>query len=658
VSGHAALGMDIDPNSSSTAPSEPPRRQWLAGGMAVLAANGTLLACNDALSLWVGEPADSLLGRPVTDILGRVNPVWTGLFDSWLQDGTGFATLLLPGDSTPHPGWVRINAARSDAGLFLHVESTLPPRVHLEEDGSSVAEASDGAGRALRLRLLRTEAQLDNLMRRWPGVIFSQRADMSFHYASPKLEELTGIPLAEWTTRSDTFWSVIHEADLAEVQQQIRRAAQSGVSVNTSFRVRHARTGRVAYILEHRHALRSDGGLLLGFEGVWLDVSRQTIAERRLSSAAWRDTLAVLTMGLAHDFGNILAGIHALAETLEPGPDGDAGLRDGMDLIKRNAMQASQLVRRVLSLHQGRPGEYAYSDLNEQVTDLAELVRKVIPRRIQFEVNASPQSLPVYVDSVELRQVFLNLAMNAVDAMPHSGRLRCTTSRHAEVPPLAHVQGVFPRLPAVCLAVEDNGLGIPQRNLGNIFDPFFTTKPVNKGSGLGLYNARLFVEKHHGAISVDSVEGVGTTFRLWLPEADFTEAERVQERAGLRRSLLVVGAPGRPLDTTTEFLRRSGFFVVTESREDHALQLLDSLDYEFDAVLVQVSADPSPRSGQLLRDVRERRPPVKSVLQIIGRNADEVETAWIRNASLTIPPDLPEREFGEKLRELFDSAAR
>jgi len=650
--------MDIDPNSSGTEPSEPPRRQWLAGGMAVLAANGTLLACNDALSLWVGEPADSLLGRPVTDILGRVNPVWTGLFESWLQDGTGFATLLLPGDSTPHPGWVRINAARSDAVLFLHVESTLPPRVHLEEDGSSVAEASDGAGRALRLRLLRTEAQLDNLMRRWPGVIFSQRADMSFHYASPKLEELTGIPLAEWTTRSDTFWSVIHEADLAEVQQQIRRAAQSGVSVNTSFRVRHARTGRVAYILEHRHALRSDGGLLLGFEGVWLDVSRQTIAERRLSSAAWRDTLAVLTMGLAHDFGNILAGIHALAETLEPGPDGDAGLRDGMDLIKRNAMQASQLVRRVLSLHQGRPGEYAYSDLNEQVTDLAELVRKVIPRRIQFEVNASPQSLPVYVDSVELRQVFLNLAMNAVDAMPHSGRLRCTTSRHAEVPPLAHVQGVFPRLPAVCLAVEDNGLGIPQRNLGNIFDPFFTTKPVNKGSGLGLYNARLFVEKHHGAISVDSVEGVGTTFRLWLPEADFTEAERVQERAGLRRSLLVVGAPGRPLDTTTEFLRRSGFFVVTESREDHALQLLDSLDYEFDAVLVQVSADPSPRSGQLLRDVRERRPPVKSVLQIIGRNADEVETAWIRNASLTIPPDLPEREFGEKLRELFDSAAR
>jgi PAS domain S-box-containing protein len=652
--------MDTSPESiDAPLPLPAPERpSWLNGGMAVLSPDGTIRACNDALGLWLGEPETSIEGRLLTEILGRSHPIWAGLVETWLREGGRFTTLLLPGESAPKGGWIRINAARSDTGLFVHVDSTLPPRMHLEEDGSGGGESSEDAGRALRLRLLRTEAQLDNLMRRWPGVIFSQRADMSFHYASPKLEDLTGVPLTEWTTRPETFWSVIHEADLAEVQQQIRRAAQSGVSINTSFRVRHARTGRVAYVLEHRHALRSDGGLLLGFEGVWLDVSRQTIAERRLSSAAWRDTLAVLTMGLAHDFGNILAGIHALAETLEPPADGDAALQDGMDLIKRNAMQASQLVRRVLSLHQGRPGEYAYSDLNEQVTDLAELVRKVIPRRIQFTVEASPKALPVYVDAVELRQVFLNLAMNAVDAMPHSGRLRCTTARHTEVPPLVHVQGVFPRLPAVCLAVEDNGLGIPSRNLGNIFDPFFTTKPVNKGSGLGLYNARLFVEKHHGAISVDSTEGVGTTFRLWLPEADFTEEERSQEQAGhRRRSLLVVGASGRPLDTTTEFLRRSGYFVVTESREDHALQLLDSLDYEFDAVLVQVSSDPTERTGQLLRDVRQRRPPVKSILQIVGRNADEVDTGWIRSASLTIPPDLPEREFGEKLRELFETAA-
>ena len=640
-----------------TVPVHPDRPAWLTAGMAVLDPEGRIRCSNDAFGLWLGQPAEALSGRPLAEVLGARVPLWSEILATWLREGGPFATVLLPGESPPRPGWVRVNTARSADAIFVHLESTLPPRMHLEEDGTSGGQGADDASRALRLRLLRTEAQLDNLMRRWPGVIFSQRADMSFHYASPRLEELTGIPLSEWTTRSDAFWNVVHEADLAEVQNQIRRAAQSGVNMSTSFRVRHARTGRVAYVLEHRQALRSDGGLLLGFEGVWLDVSRQTIAERRLSSAAWRDTLAVLTMGLAHDFGNILAGIHALAETLEPPGDAEGPLRDGMDLIKRNAMQASQLVRRVLSLHQGRPGEYAYSDLNEQVTDLAELVRKVVPRRIQFEVQECSSPLPVYVDAVELRQVFLNLAMNAVDAMPHSGRLRASTTRHLEVPVLAHVQGVFPRLPAVCLSVEDNGLGIASRNLGNIFDPFFTTKPVNKGSGLGLYNARLFAEKHHGAISVDSTEGVGTTFQLWLPEADFTEQERQSEDSGhRRRSILLVGVPGRPLDTTTEFLRRSGYFVVTESREEHALQLLDSLDYEFDAVLVQVSNDPGEKTGQLLRDVRQRRPPVKSILQIVGRNADEVDTSWIRNASLTVPPDLPEAEFGEKLRKLFDAA--
>ncbi|NBP24936.1 MAG: hypothetical protein EBU81_10405, partial [Proteobacteria bacterium] len=104
-------------------------------------------------------------------------------------------------------------------------------------------------------------------------------------------------------------------------------------------------------------------------------------------------------------------------------------------------MQASALVRRVLSLHQGRIGDYGYSDLNEQVNDLSELVRKILPRRIRYDSELVALPLPIYVDSVELRQVFLNLVMNAADAMPHNGRLHCSTHRITEVEPLAHVQG-------------------------------------------------------------------------------------------------------------------------------------------------------------------------------------------------------------------------
>ena len=98
------------------------------------------------------------------------------------------------------------------------------------------------------------------------------------------------------------------------MQQQCKHAAQTGQAVTNTYRIRHALTGRVAYILEGRQPAISRNGLLLGFEVVWLDVTRQTIAERRLSTAAWKETLAVLTLGMAHDFTNVIAGIHSLSE--------------------------------------------------------------------------------------------------------------------------------------------------------------------------------------------------------------------------------------------------------------------------------------------------------------------------------------------------------
>jgi hypothetical protein len=129
----------------------------------------------------------------------------------------------------------------------------------------------------------------------------------------------------------------------------------------------------------------------------------------------------------------------------------------------------------------------------------------------------------------------------------------------------------MPRLPCICLTIEDSGTGIKQRHLASIFDPFFTTK--SKGSGLGLYNARLAIEKHQGAISVTSKEGAGTSFQLWLPEADFSESARVEEEARrtrqARRSLLLVGQAGEVLDKTAELLRSHNYHIVVAASADN-----------------------------------------------------------------------------------------
>jgi nitrogen-specific signal transduction histidine kinase len=391
---------------------------------------------------------------------------------------------------------------------------------------------------------------------------------------------------------------------------------------------------------------------VLGYDGAWVDVTRQTIAEKRLASAVWKETLGLLTMGLAHDFSNILAGIYSLSETYQSSMEPSGEIHEGFGLIKRNAMQATQLVQRMLSLHQGKVGQRNYYNASELVTDTLDVVRKSV-RRVTLHTNLSPEQLPLYVDPIEFRQVLVNLTLNAADAMPDGGDVFFATSLCPELPVLRYYQGTLPRVPCVCVEVRDTGSGIPSEHLPQIFDPFFTTKPLNKGSGLGLYNAKLFVEKHCGAISVESTEEEGTCFKIWLPKASFTESERFQSELVLgRKTLLLVESDGRSLDATAQCLRESGFYVATAHSERSAVELLHSPDYQFDAVMALVNGQ-SRLSPRLFNEIGRLKLPIKKVVQIYGSNEDEHDRALLRQADLVIGSDIPAGEIASKLRDVL-----
>lgn len=238
--------------------------------------------------------------------------------------------------------------------------------------------------------------------------------------------------------------------------------------------------------------------------------------------------------------------------------------KEGLTLIQKNSGQANQLVQRMINLHLGQIGERSYHNLNDVVRDIIDLVAKILPRRIQIESELAPGTLAIYADLVELRQAVINLLLNAADAMPQGGKLTLKTSRHEDLPKIEHMKGSLPRLPCLCLTIRDTGTGIKERHLAAIFDPFFTTKA--KGSGLGLYNARVAVENHSGAISVESKEGAGTSFHFWLPEADLSESAPKPAdpawTAQARRTLLLLGQTGEVLDKTAEWLRSHNYYVV------------------------------------------------------------------------------------------------
>lgn len=631
-------------------------QSWLEGGMAVLDAGGLVIEVNEPMANWLARARAELVGRSFREILGSLSPQWHETLTRVAETRAPFErlNLKLPANGHQPAQWFVLEMARSANSSFVHLNSTLPPLSELEEGVWDEHLSNDSARQEALIRLLRAESQLDRLMRRWPCVIFSQRPDFSMQFVSPNIEELTGVSAADWTNQPRRFWQLVHEADAADLQQQFRRAVQTGSDVTSTYRIRHALTGRVAYILEQRQPTVSQNGLLLGYEVVWLDVTRQTIAEKRLSTAAWKETLAVLTLGMAHDFRNIMAGIHSLSESYHAQITKEHPFEEGLGLIKKSSMQASQLVQRMITLHLGKTGERSFHDLNEIARDLVELVGKILPRRIRVGTELAAQSLPVYVDLVEFRQVVINLLLNAADAMPQGGNLMLRTSRQETAPSLQHSKGVSPRLPCVCLTIEDTGCGIKERHLGSIFDPFFTTK--SKGSGLGLYNAAIAVEKHQGAISVQSQEGKGTSFFVWLPEADFSESDASNTNALLspatRKSLLLLGQTGELLDRTAEFLRSHNYHAVVATAPECLPELLESGDYAFaGAVLL---AEPNDRTmPAMLSGVRQQKPELKVILKLAGCSQDDMNADVLQRVDLLLPPDMPEADMLAKMESLL-----
>src|SRR5688572_7885790 len=403
---------------------------WLTSGAAVLDTHGRIIESNDEFAFWAGT--SEFDSSDLVELLERKCPGWKDEIEDLLRNEGTFQSSFLEDTSVDPSHWYRLELTRTSSGSCLRINRCLPPIQELAEGSWDKFLNEEEPRRELYARTLRAEAQVKLLSGKWPGVLFSQRADYTFSFVSRKIEDWTGISTDAWAKRPQKFLDVVHEQDAGELQSQLARC-RTGEAVTTTFRVRHTQTGKVTYILERREAVLSRNGLVLGYDGAWIDVTRQMIAEKRLASAVWKETLGVLTMGLAHDFSNIMAGIYSLSETYQLSMQQGDDLYQGFGLIKRNSMQATQLVQRILSLHQGKVGQRNYYSVNELVTDALEVMRRTV-FRTTLHTEFSTEQLPLYVDPIALRQVLVNLTLNAADAMPDGGDIYYFTELIPEMP--------------------------------------------------------------------------------------------------------------------------------------------------------------------------------------------------------------------------------
>ncbi|WP_112262168.1 ATP-binding response regulator [Lentzea terrae] len=282
------------------------------------------------------------------------------------------------------------------------------------------------------------------------------------------------------------------------------------------------------------HNAYDEHGQMLQCVGVVDDITekiraeeRQRELDHRLRVAERLESLGQLAGGVAHDFNNILTSIlgHAsiAQDTTETGSeDGSVdaavatSLRRSLDGVIRAGTRAGRLISQLLAF--GRPdiAEPEPVDVNEFLDEIETLLEPLLSSMIERVEDREPGLWRVFVDSGQLGQIVLNLAVNARDAMPAGGTLVLRTRNHVvdtDTGPLA--QGRY-----VKLTLVDSGQGIPPDVLEHVLDPFFTTKPVGQGTGLGLSTVYSIVRRYGGELVISSTVGEGTTIDVYLPAVD------------------------------------------------------------------------------------------------------------------------------------------
>jgi PAS domain S-box-containing protein len=379
------------------------------------------------------------------------------------------------------------------------------------------------------------------------------------------------------------------------------------------------------------------------------EITAQVQSRERLHHAQRLEALGQLSGGVAHDFNNLLGAILASAQLMEMALDaGDRGQTDELlQSITSASLRASELTRKLLAFGRRDRMTTTRFDLNELLVETAALLRRTLEASIQITTAPSPDPIELEGDRAALENALINLGVNARDALLGAGELtlQATWLSPSDPRPERWPAHLPTDLDMAWIEVRDNGIGMDQATQARIFEPFFTTKALGAGTGLGLPSVQGTLEAHHGAVTVQSALGQGTSFHLFLPCAP----QRAPASASLPQlsahdqihfqgRLLLVDDEALLRRALTHMLQRLGFEVCAAGDAQEALALLDRAA-PFDMALLDVVM-PGMGGVELAAALRERHPALK-VAFVSGFSQQELpggdpgEGAWLLRKPFT-----------------------
>ena len=401
------------------------------------------------------------------------------------------------------------------------------PRIPDPQHFQIITHATHLAGIAIehdraKIQLRAAEDRYRTLVERLPAITYIAElgANGPWHYVSPQIESILGFSPAEWLSDPMSWMNRIHKDDQGIALAAERRFQETHELFQAEYRM-FARDGRILWFRDEAVMLHQASDRPLMMQGVLYDMTEHKRLEDQLRHSQKMEAVGQLAGGVAHDFNNLLMLIQAHNEHLRRRLDpSDPAHQDALEIeraVTRAAVPDSPIVG--LRPQAGAANQDIGSECGRDRSR-----QNAEPGDFQHTSNSGfgrlRHSASVKADPSQIEQIILNLAVNARDAMPHGGRLILETKNVEVDEAYARNHDGVPPGQYVVLIVSDTGVGMDSETQAHIFEPFFTTKEPGKGTGLGLATVYGVVKQMGGAIWVRSEPGNGTTFEIYLPQAE------------------------------------------------------------------------------------------------------------------------------------------
>ncbi|MDH3329556.1 MAG: response regulator [Desulfobulbaceae bacterium] len=358
----------------------------------------------------------------------------------------------------------------------------------------------------------------------------------------------------------------------------------------------------------------------LGFVHIARDVTKEKLLKKQLAQAQKMEAIATLAGGIAHDFNNILGAILGNADLLlyrlaSQKQVQDLSGRDDityedieshLEAIKKAGNRAKDLVGQILAFSRQGKSQRQNADITPVIKEGIKLLRSSLPANIEIRTELDAEICQVYADLSQIHQVFMNLCTNAAQAMDNNGGILDVYIRHVDYDKVDHQR--YPNLKPgsyIALCVKDTGHGMSPEVMERIFDPFFTTKDVSEGTGMGLAVIHGIITAHGGELDVQSEEGVGSEFTVFLPCVDTKRDTSEDAILGVPRGsekILYVDDEKDILKMSSRMLEYLGYTVYSALSAEEAFTMLTKDSIDVDLIITDYSM-PGNSGVQLAKDL-------------------------------------------------------